>query len=143
MDEIHKQILKSFKKNLIALTSILPIFLGVILLISLVKNIISDDFYINILSGNIFIDSLSLNILGSIMTGNALNSYIISGDMMEAGITVFLALLFSLAWVTVGFVQIPAESILIDKKFAITRNIVAFISNFIVSFIVISLLLLF
>jgi len=35
---------------------------------------------------------------------------------------------FILAWVTVGIVQLPAESMILGKRFAILRNILSFIS---------------
>lgn len=131
---------KSLKKNLIAFTKIIPLFFGVILLVSLLKNWLGNDFYTNLTTNNILIDSFIFNAIGSIMAGNALNSYVIAKDMLSSGIGLFLALTFMLAWVTVGIVQIPAESILLGKKFAYIRNIVAFLSNFLVAGIVVLIL---
>ena len=134
------KIKKSLKKNFFAFTKILPLFFGIILLMSLVKNVFGFDFYTKFVTNNIIIDSFTFNIIGSIMVGNALNSYIISQNMLLAGISFYLVIVFMLAWVTVGIVQLPAESILLGKRFAIIRNLVAFFSNFLVAFIVVLLL---
>ncbi len=40
---------------------------------------------------------------------------------------------FILAWVSVGIVQLPMESALFGKKFAITRNIVSFVTAMIIA----------
>jgi len=40
---------------------------------------------------------------------------------------------FIISWVTVGIVQLPAESLMLGKKFAFTRNIVSFITAIIIA----------
>jgi len=129
-----------FKKNLNAFKNILPMFIGIILLINLIKVIFGNNFYKNILTNNTFLNSFILNGLGSIMAGNAMISYIIGQEMLANGIVLFLVLVFILAWVNVGFIQLPAESLILDKKFAITRNIIAFLSNFLVAGITVLIL---
>ena len=133
----NNKVLITLKKNCFSSIKILPIFIGVILSISLLKNIFGIDFYQEVIIGNLFLDSFIFNIIGSVMAGNAMNSYIIANDMLIAGIGLFLVLVFVLAWVTVGIVQLPAESILLGKRFAYIRNLVAFFSNFLVALIVV------
>ena len=43
-------------------------------------------------------------------------------------------------WVTVGLVQLPAEILMLGKRFAITRNILAFISAIIISILTVLML---
>jgi hypothetical protein len=40
---------------------------------------------------------------------------------------------FIVSWVTVGLVQLPAESLMLGRKFAFTRNIVSFITAIIIA----------
>jgi len=48
--------------------------------------------------------------------------------LLNQGIALIAVLAFLLSWVTVGFVQLPAEASLLGKKFALLRNAVAFAS---------------
>jgi hypothetical protein len=40
---------------------------------------------------------------------------------------------FLVAWVTVGIIQLPAEIMMLGKRFAITRNILSFIFSILVA----------
>ena len=74
-----------------------------------------------------FVDSLIGAGIGSILAGNPVTSYIIGGELLTQGVSLAAVTAFLVAWVTVGLVQLPAESILLGKRFAITRNITSFV----------------
>jgi uncharacterized membrane protein YraQ (UPF0718 family) len=113
----------------------LPVLIGVILLISLSNSLIPKSFY-KVLFGNIpILDSFVGAVTGSILAGNPLTSYIIGGELLKQGIGLIAVTAFLVAWVTVGLVQLPAEAMLLGKKFAITRNLTAFIFSIIVAII--------
>ena len=114
-----------------------PILLGVISLISLFNTIIPKSAYSFFFRNNLFIDPFIGSILGSILAGNPITSYIIGGELLSQGISLLAVTSFIVAWVTVGLVQLPAESMLLGKKFAINRNIVAFFSSVLVAIITI------
>jgi len=120
-----------------SLYNMLPIILGIILLISLINVIIPKAFYSSVFRGNILTDSFIGSFIGSISAGNPVTSYIIGGELLKQGISLVAVTAFLVAWVTVGLVQLPAESMLLGKKFAIIRNIIAFIFSMIVAAITI------
>jgi len=127
--KIKEAILKAGR----ALFKTLPILFGTILLISL-ASLIPKSFYTTIFRGN-FLDPLIGSIIGSISAGNPVNSYIFGGEMLKNGVSLIAVTAFLVAWVTVGIIQLPAESMILGKKFAIIRNILSFIFAIIVALI--------
>jgi len=125
--------LNNFKKTL-------PILFGIILLISFIVNIIPSSFYGKIFTGNIISDSFLGAIFGSILAGNPINSYVIGIELLENGVGLIAITAFIISWVTVGIVQLPAEAMLLGKKFAIMRNIFSFISAIIIAIITVLIL---
>lgn len=104
-----------------------PMILGTILLISLISVIIPKSFYTIIFGKNQLLNSFVGSIVGSISAGNPIASYIFAGEMMGQGVSLIAATAFIIAWVTVGMIQLPAEMAILGKKFAILRNLTAFI----------------
>jgi len=64
---------------------------------------------------------------GSILAGNPINSYVIAGELLKYGISLFAITALIVTWVTVGLVQLPAEIAALGKKFALVRNALCFI----------------
>ena len=128
--EAAKKTLNSFKKSL-------PVLLGMILLISLAQALIPKEFYLKIFSGSPLIDPLVGAVFGSVAAGNPVTSYVISGELLKQGVSLIAVTAFILSWVTVGIVQFPAESLLLGKKFAITRNLISFVSAIIIAILVV------
>ena len=56
-----------------------------------------------------------------------MTSYVIGGELLDNGISLLAVLAFILSWVTVGTVQLPAESLMLGKRFALVRNGVSFV----------------
>ena len=121
-----------------ALWNSFPILLGVILLVSLISTIVPVSAFASIFRNNLIIDPLIGGTLGSILAGNPVTSYILGGEFLLQGISLIAVTAFLVSWVTVGLVQLPAESMLLGKRFAITRNITAFILSIIVAIITVS-----
>ena len=117
-----------------------PMILGTILLISLISTLIPKSFYINVFSKNIILDSFIGSLVGSISAGNPITSYIFGGELLTQGVSLLAVTAFLVAWVTVGLIQLPAESAILGKKFALLRNISAFIFAIIVAIITILIL---
>ena len=120
------EIRKAIKKTLNNFKQTIPIILGVVLLVSFAIVAIPETFYSSFFTGNKFIDPLLGALLGSISAGNPITSYIMAGEFLKQGVSLLAVTAFILAWVTVGLIQLPAESLMLGKKFAITRNIVSF-----------------
>ena len=119
-------LLHTLKISGMQIVNLLPIFVGVVLLIGLFNTFISKALLSSIFSGNALLDTLFGTGLGSILAGNPLNSYVIGGEMLEKGMSLFAVTAFITAWVTIGLVQLPAEMAALGKKFALVRNALSF-----------------
>ena len=117
-----------------------PMIFSTILLISLISILIPKSFYTNVFSKNIISDSFIGSLVGSISAGNPITSYIFGGELLNQGISLLAVTAFLVAWVTVGLIQLPAESAILGKRFALLRNISAFILAIIVAIITVLIL---
>jgi len=136
-DNTFKQ---SAQKAVKGLWMALPMILGTVLLISLISAIVPKSFYVSVFSRNSILDSFVGSLIGSISAGNPITSYIFGGEMLSQGVGLIAVTAFLVSWVTVGLIQLPAESTILGKKFAIWRNIMAFIFSIIVAIITVFLL---
>jgi len=127
---MKKSIIKASK----SLARVSPLILGTILLISLLTTVVPESFYTRFFNKNIIFDSFIGGIIGSISAGTPIISYILGGEMLKQGISLIAVTAFLVAWVTVGLIQLPAESIILGKRFAIWRNLSAFALSIIVAF---------
>ena len=114
----------------------LPLVIGVVLLISLLSPLLKSDWIVKIFQHNILVDSFLGASIGSLAAGNPITSYILAGELTKLGISLAAITAFILTWVTVGIVQLPAESMLLGKKFAVLRNILSFISAILIGLII-------
>lgn len=116
-----------------------PIIIGVLILMGLARNLIALENYSKLFS-NSFLDSFVGAFLGSILAGNPITSYVVGGELLSQGISLIAITAFIVSWVTVGLVQMPAEILLLGKKYAITRNFVAFFSSILVGIITVGVI---
>jgi len=130
----YKNLKKSFVKSLMMIWNTFPILLGVVLLISLFNVWLFSFENLILFNGNWY-DVLIGSIMGSILAGNPVTSYVLAGEFLGKGISLLVVTSFIVSWVTVGIIQFPAESILLGKKFAITRNVTAFVFSIVVGVI--------
>ena len=121
------------KSTLNNLVRTLPVLLAVVFLIGLFKVFISYD--ILLFTDNPIINTFMGALFGSILAGTPITSYIIGGELLSQGVSILAVTAFLVTWVTVGFVQFPAESFMFGKNFAIMRNLVAFCSAIIIGII--------
>ena len=119
---------RAFKKSL-------PILMGVFMLLALADTLIPKQAYHLIFSGNWFLDPLMGAVVGSISGGNPLTSYIIGGELKQEGVSMLAITAFIVSWVTVGIIQLPAEGLLLGKRFAIVRNAVSFCMSIVIAII--------
>jgi len=104
------------------LKTMIPMLIGILLMISLLITAIQKELYQSVFTGNAFIDPLIGAAIGSIAAGNPINSYIIGGELLKSGVSMFAVTAFIVAWITVGVIQLPAESAMLGRRFALTRN---------------------
>jgi hypothetical protein len=118
----------------------LPIILGILMFISLALTVIPATALRTLFTGNQFLDPLIGAVTGSISSGNALTSYVISGELKDSGVSLLAITAFIVSWVTVGIVQFPAEAMTLGKTFAIARNAIAFVSSILVAILTVIIL---
>ncbi len=120
---MKKAIVKAGK----GLRKVFPMILGTVLLVSLISVLIPKSFYLTIFGKNLFLDLIIGSLIGSISEGNPIISYILGGELLTQGVSLLAVTAFLVAWVTVGLIQLPVESAILGKKFALLRNITAFV----------------
>ncbi len=136
--------LRRFKQALVqaarGLWNAAPLILGTISLIALINTIIPKTFYSKVFTGNPMLDPLIGSVVGSISAGSPIISYILAGEFAKQGVSLLAITAFIVAWVTVGIVQLPAESAILGKKFAITRNVLSFVFSIAIAVVLVALL---
>jgi len=124
---------QAFLNTTLAFKKSLPILMGVLMLLALADALIPKQTYRLIFSGNWFFDPLMGAALGSISGGNPLTSYIIGGELRHQGVSMMAITAFIVSWVTVGIIQLPAEGLMLGKRFAIIRNAVSFCTSIVIA----------
>ncbi|NOZ79754.1 MAG: hypothetical protein GXP48_11365 [Acidobacteria bacterium] len=122
----------ALKKTGKALIQALPILAGVLTLVSLAVANIPKTWYARLFT-NTPLDPVIGAAAGSVAAGNPLTSYIIGGELLRRGVSLLAVIAFLMAWVTVGFVQLPAEAMFLGRRFAVTRNVTAFVLAIVVA----------
>jgi uncharacterized membrane protein YraQ (UPF0718 family) len=110
-----------------------PLILGTMLLVGLLTTLVPREAYATVFGTNALLDILVGSAAGSVAAGNAATSYIIGGELQGSGVGLLAVTAFITAWVTVGVVQLPAESAILGKRFALARNALSFLLSFIVA----------
>ncbi len=127
---MNAKLKSALTKSARAISNSLPVLAGVVLLVGLTHTLIPKFLYF---SKNVILDSIIGSGLGSVLAGNPLTSYVLGGELVKQGVSLVAVTSFLVAWVTVGLVQLPAEAIMLGKKFAILRNIFSFAFSIIVA----------
>ncbi|HMA68419.1 MAG TPA: hypothetical protein VKN74_00975 [Candidatus Mcinerneyibacterium sp.] len=118
---------KGIKKGLLKFKKILPKYLMLLVIISIVL-LLSEDFIIKYLSkGNILIGTISSVIIGSITMMPGFIAYPLSGVLLERGVSYIIIGGFVTSLMLVGVVTYPIEKEYFGKKATILRNIFGFI----------------
>jgi len=127
---------ESFMRSIQTLKTTIPLMVGILLLINLL-NVLLQDYYTEIFTGNPVIDPLIGALAGSISFGIPVTSYIVGGELLDAGISLLAITAFVMAWTTVGIAMLPLEAKFLGKTFAVVRNGTNFIFAIIIAVIVI------
>jgi len=122
-----RTITNAFKSSGNQFATMLPILFSVVLLMGLVNALVPGELLASLFSGSAIFDTLWGACLGSILAGNPVNSYVIGGELLKQGVSLFAVTALIITWVTVGLVQLPAEMAALGRRFALVRNAVCFI----------------
>jgi uncharacterized membrane protein YraQ (UPF0718 family) len=107
------------------------------MVLSLAFTLIPKGMYGKIFTGNRILDPFIGAAVGSIAGGNPVTSYIIGGELRFQGISMLAVTAFIVAWVTVGVIQLPAEALMLGKRFAFARNGISFVMAIVIAVIIV------
>ena len=122
-----KTLLMALKNTSKQFAGLLPVMISVVFLTGLLHSFVPKEILSSLFTGNALADTVRGASLGSILAGNPVNSYIIGGELLKNGVSLFAVTAFMISWVTVGIIQLPAEIAAFGIKFALIRNTVAFV----------------
>ena len=111
----------------------LTLLLGVLLIAALVVQLIPAIMHSGVFGHSVAQDTLLGAVIGSIATAQPVVSYIFGGELQKAGINLMAVTALVMTWVTVGVVSLPVESGALGARFAIWRNIWAFVGALVAS----------
>ncbi len=117
---------RSMSKSGAAMWRLLPVLVAVLLLSSLIIPAIPSLLQQGYLGKGDWLDSLTASAMGSFAAGQPLVSYLLAGELQNAGIGLMPVTAFIGAWVTVGIIPMPAEAMVLGWPFALIRNAISF-----------------
>jgi uncharacterized membrane protein YraQ (UPF0718 family) len=124
---------QALKKSCLAFWALTPMFLGVIGLVGLFQVLVTPKMLPSLFRGNAIVDTLIGTLAGAIASGNPLVSYLLGGELLGQGISLYAVSAFILSWVTLGFIHLPAEAEVLGFSFTFYRNILAFVFTMIIA----------
>jgi uncharacterized membrane protein YraQ (UPF0718 family) len=133
----RKPFFQILKQSALGIYYVSPMIISVLALAALLITFITPDDVKSIFQGNTFLDTLYGAILGGIMMGNAMVSYILGSELQNMGVSIYAITAFLLAWVSIGYLQIPMEISFFGRRFTFIRNLLAIIFTFIISILIV------
>ena len=133
--EEKNRLKEAFKKAIIGFFSMLPMLFTIILLLGIFDVFITQDILSSLFVSNTFVDTIIGTSMGAVLTGNPMISYLLGGELSDAGVSIYAVTAFILSWVTLGVVQLPAEVEIFGIRFTFYRTLFAFIFSIIISFV--------
>jgi uncharacterized membrane protein YraQ (UPF0718 family) len=97
------------------------------------RTFVTREMFSTVFTGNLLTDTLLGSVIGSVSAGNPITSYVIGGELLAEGVSMYAVAAFIVAWVTVGVVQLPAEAGILGRRFALVRNLVSFVLSLVVA----------
>ena len=110
-----------------------PLLLGVIGLVGLFQVLVTPEMLGSLFRGNPLADTLIGTLTGAAAAGNPVVSYILGGELLAQGISLYAVSAFILSWVTLGFIQLPAEVEVFGRRFTLFRNLLAFVFTMLIA----------
>ncbi len=135
----HKQsgkrppFLKVLQKSALSFLGMAPLLLGVIGLVGLFQVLVTPKMLASLFRGNPLADTLIGTLTGAVAAGNPVVSYLLGGELLAQGISLYAVSAFILSWVTLGFIQLPAEVEVFGGRFTLYRNILAFVFTMLIA----------
>jgi len=139
-DEKRTGFLKSLKFSALSIIRMMPMILAIVGLVGLFQSYVTREMLASVFDGNAVHDTLVGTLAGMVAVGQAIVSYILGGELLGQGVSLYAVTAFVLAWVTLGVVQLPLEASVLGVGFTWRRNLLAFCSTILVSVMTVKLL---
>jgi uncharacterized membrane protein YraQ (UPF0718 family) len=123
-----------------AMLDALPIVAGMLLLTSLLVALVPGEVISRLFGHGGGLDVWIAVALGSVAAGSPIAGYVLGGELLARGASLAAVTALLVSWVTVGIVQLPAESLLFGWRFAVMRNVVSFLLAIAVAYLAAGLL---
>ncbi len=124
---------KILQKNCLAILAIAPLLIGVIGLVGIFQVLITPKMLAGLFQNNPLIDTMIGTLSGAVASGNPIISYIIGGELLTQGISLYAVSALILSWVTLSFIHLPAEVEVFGGHFTLYRNVLAFVFTIIIA----------
>ena len=124
---------KVLQKSSLSFFGMAPLLLGVIGLVGLFQVLVTPKMLASLFRGNPLADTLIGTLIGATAAGNPVVSYLLGGELLAQGISLYAVTAFLLSWVTLGFIQLPAEVEVFGGRFTLYRNILAFVFTMLIA----------
>ncbi len=121
------------QKSALSFFAMAPLLLGVIGLVGLFQVLVTPKMLASLFQGNPLTDTLIGTLTGAAAAGNPVVSYLLGGELLAQGISLYAVSAFILSWVTLGFIQLPAEIEVFGGRFTLYRNILAFVFTMLIA----------
>jgi len=125
---------QAFAGSLKSLYTILPMLFAVIGLIGLFQAAVTPKMLHAVFNGTVLHDTFAGTLVGGVSVGQPFFSYIIGGELLKEGISLYAVTAFILAWVTLGIVQLPLEWTIFGGRFTIVRNLLSLLFALFIAF---------
>lgn len=125
--------LKVLQKSSLSFLAMAPLLLGVIGLVGIFQVLVTPQMLAGLFQDNPLLDTLIGTLGGAAAAGNPIVSYLIGGELLDQGISLYAVTAFILSWVTLGFTQLPAEIEVFGGRFTLYRNILAFVFTMLIA----------
>lgn len=132
-----KKTIKGIKRGLKKIKKNMPIFLNMIIIISISLYFISDEMILRVLASDFKLQNFSIGILlGSITFMPGFIVFPLAGLLVDKGIGYGTIAAFTTSLMLVGITTIQIEFEYYGKKFAIIRNLVGVFISIIISIVI-------
>ena len=129
---------RSFLKALLGFASMLPMIVAVVGLVSIFKAYITPEMLATLFGHGRIADIAIGTLTGAASSGQGAISYVIGEGLLDHGVSVYAVSAFILAWVTLGFIQLPAEASVLGVRFTVWRNLLTLVSTVAVSYLAVA-----
>jgi uncharacterized membrane protein YraQ (UPF0718 family) len=116
-------LLQSILKSAKGFLYMSPMLLGVILCMGLFQTFVTEEMLTALFNGAPLTDMLIGTAAGGVSMGQPVASYIIGGELLQSGVSLYAVAAFIVSWVSVGVMQLPLEQSLFGTRFTLKRNL--------------------